>query len=417
MKVIHLSQSDICGGAARAAYRLHTAQRESGMDSEMLVAQKFSMDPSVHGPEGRYARLANWASSKLARSPYRYRKRTSTEYHSSGSSVSNIVQKINKSDCDVVNLHWISDGLLSVKDIPRICKPLVWTMHDMWPFCGAEHYSPVAPDAPWINGYSPQAPPPNCEPRAWAHNCSVWERKVKYFKKPIHMIGPSRWLADCASKSMIMSEWPVTEIPYALDLNIFKPLDSSHCKRLFNLPDNCPLIMLGALSGGHRKGFDLVRDALENQDLIDLNCQLIVFGNELTGLDRLNKKLRTHMVPNLQDEYSIAALYNCATAMIVPSRQENLGQTGTEAQACGIPVIGFDTCGQPSVVENHVTGILCEPFDTDHLARAIKTLITNSSLHQKMSVQSAKRANDLWNQARICAKYKKVYDAAIEAER
>ena len=49
------------------------------------------------------------------------------------------IKKINRFDCDIVNLHWICNEMLSIENIKKINKPLVWTILDMWPFIGAEH--------------------------------------------------------------------------------------------------------------------------------------------------------------------------------------------------------------------------------------------------------------------------------------
>ena len=60
------------------------------------------------------------------------------------------VKRINDSDTDIVHLHWVQHEMLSIADIGRIKKPIVWTLHDMWAFCGAEH---LAQDDRWRVGY------------------------------------------------------------------------------------------------------------------------------------------------------------------------------------------------------------------------------------------------------------------------
>ena len=52
MKVLHISTADANGGAARGAYSMHKALRQSGIDSWMLVAEKYTTDPTVIGPTG-----------------------------------------------------------------------------------------------------------------------------------------------------------------------------------------------------------------------------------------------------------------------------------------------------------------------------------------------------------------------------
>ncbi|AXY02113.1 hypothetical protein D1115_14125 [Vibrio alfacsensis] len=50
-----------------------------------------------------------------------------------------LVKAINGSDFDIVHLHWVNAGLLSVEDIQKIEKPIVWTLHDSWAFTGGCH--------------------------------------------------------------------------------------------------------------------------------------------------------------------------------------------------------------------------------------------------------------------------------------
>ena len=73
--------------------------------------------------------------------------------HSPSFLSSSWVKKINSSDADIVNLHWVQHEMLSVSDISKINKPLVWTLHDMWPFCATEHY---AKNDNWQKGYANQ---------------------------------------------------------------------------------------------------------------------------------------------------------------------------------------------------------------------------------------------------------------------
>ena len=99
---------------------------------------------------------------------------------------------INSSDADVVNLHWVQAEMLSIADISRIAKPLVWTLHDMWAFSGAEH---CAWDNRWRDGYRRNNRPKH--ERGFDLNRWAWQRKRKYWRRPMQIVCPSQWLADC----------------------------------------------------------------------------------------------------------------------------------------------------------------------------------------------------------------------------
>jgi hypothetical protein len=82
------------------------------------------------------------------------------------------VKRINASNVDIVHLHWFQGEMLSIADIGRIEKPIIWTLHDMWGFCGAEHYSN---DDRWRDGYRHNNRPPH--ESGFDLNRWTWNRK------------------------------------------------------------------------------------------------------------------------------------------------------------------------------------------------------------------------------------------------
>ena len=150
MKVFHINHSDTSGGAARAAYRIHHAVRASGIDSRMLVNVSTSGDWTVQGPSGKTAKAISLIRPQLV-APLRKMLRTRNPIiHSPSVLPSCWPKRFNDSDADLVHLHWIQGEMLSIADIPRIRKPILWTLHDMWAFCGSEH---CTTDHRWLEGY------------------------------------------------------------------------------------------------------------------------------------------------------------------------------------------------------------------------------------------------------------------------
>jgi hypothetical protein len=214
MKILHISLSDLYGDAARAGYRLHRALIEAGLMSRMWVQHKVSDDWTVKGREGKAQRVIVPARKNLGAYAASLQGRPSAALHSVSMLPSRWAQAINRSDDDVVNLHWVNSEMMSVEDIGRIRKPLVRTLHDMWAFCGAEHYATDGPEARWRRGY-------NAANRPARHSCmdvDRWtrERKRRAWRKPMHSVCPSNWLARCAGESALMHEWSVSTIPHTL---------------------------------------------------------------------------------------------------------------------------------------------------------------------------------------------------------
>ena len=117
----------------------------------MWVNVKRSNDLSVKQPSSKIDQFLNLSRHRLIK--YTLNKLLKTKnaiIHSPSFLPSSWVRHINNSDVDIVNLHWIQFEMLSISDIVKIEKPIVWTLHDMWAFCGAEHYTN---DERWKEGY------------------------------------------------------------------------------------------------------------------------------------------------------------------------------------------------------------------------------------------------------------------------
>ena len=406
MKIATVNHSDINGGAARAAWRIHNALRQSGADVSMYANQVSSGDWSVSGPNGKLAKALCRLRPLIGSIANCLLKTSNPILHSPAILPSSWPKRLNDSDADIVHLHWVNGEMMSVADISHITKPVVWTLHDMWAFCGAEHYTE---DFRWRDGYDKINRPSH--ESGFDLNRWTWQRKMKAWKKPMHIVTPSRWLADCARKSVLMRDWPISVVPNALDVDTWQPVEKKLARQLMNLPTDCPLLAFGAMGGGQdpRKGMDLLLAALELLRGQFQDLQLVVFGQsaprELPDLG-----FPIHYTGHLHDDLSLRVLYSAADAMIVPSRQEVFGQTASEAHACGTPVIAFDICGLPDIVTHQQTGWLAKPFDTEDLARGIQWVLGDAVRHAALSHQARVDAKKRFAYSVVAEKYMMIYE-------
>jgi len=411
MKVIHLAYSDYIGGASIAANRIHLSLLEENIDSKIWV----------DAPSKKISKLNKFNSSlekmyKIIRLflvfPLLKLIKTDIPIHHSISILSSQWhKKINNSDADVVNIHWVQREMISIKDISKIKKPIVWTLHDMWAFCGAEHYTN---DNRWREGYNSNNRPSyesGIDLNQW-----TWRRKKKYWKNPIQIITPSKWLANCVQESKLMSNWPVSVIPYPLNIKFFKPMDKKIARNQLKVPLDIPLILFGAIGGvkDYRKGFDLLVSSLEHlkNDSKTKKFQLVVFGQEEP---KSPPKLGflVHYVGYLNNDISLRLIYNSADAMIVPSRQDNLPNTCLEAQACGVPIVAFNTGGLSDIIEHKKTGYLAKAFDTKDLANGI-TYVLDQIDTKKLGKNARQKALEKYLPKTIAEKYKSIYERVLK---
>lgn len=414
MKVMLLSYEDGGGGAGRAALKLHGALRENEIDSVLRVARKTSDLPSIIGPTALFQRISKNLNSCIAQPFMRLQRTANRGLHSPAWLPTGIVAELNNSDADVVQLNWVC-GLLTVEEIGRLTKPLVWRLSDMWAFSGTEHYGEDGPNARWRTGYHAKNRPATdsgLDIARWA-----WNRKLRAWRNPIHIVAPSRWLADCVKQSALMRDWPVSVIPTVVDTNRFQPWPKAFARELFRLPQDIRLILFGALAGGTdpRKGREFLESALAIVAKKVPRVAGVIFGQS-EPLDPPRLGLPLYWTGHLSDDITLSLLYSAADVMVLPSRQDNLPQTGIEAQCCGCPVVTFDCSGLPDLLEHKNTGYLARAFDVDELAFGIEWVLESEERQTQLSRASRVRSLQLWAPSVVIPKYLDVYRHAIDAD-
>lgn len=406
MKILIVNTSDIEGGAARAAYRLHKALLSQGVDSQMLVQSKSSDDYTVITETVKVKKTLNKLRPFLDSLPIRfYKERTKTLFSSSWLPFSNIVDKINQINPDIVHLHWICHGMMRIEDMVRINAPIVWSLHDNWAFTGGCHIK-----------WECEKHKDNCGtcPRLGSdkeHDLSrkIWNRKKKVFSKLPNMtiVGLSRWLEGCAKESSLFRDKKVVNLPNPIDTKCFQPFDKQKSRDLWNLPQDKKLVLFGANSAisDINKGFVQLSEALHK--LIDKNIEFVVFGSS-EPKESQSFGFPTHYLGQLHDDVSLVTLYSAVDVMIVPSLQENLSNTIMESLACATPVVAFNVGGNNDMIEHCKNGYLAKPFDTTDLACGIEWVL-NAPNYDELCINARNKVLKEFDSIVVAEKYIALY--------
>lgn len=377
MKILIVNASDIQGGAARAAYRLHRGLLEAGIDSKMLVQNKKSDDYTVTSlANSKFQKGVNLLRPTIDQLPVKfYKNRTKTLFSSSWFGFSNVINKINEINPDIVHLHWICGGMIKIEDIAHIKAPIVWSLHDMWAFTGGCHYDEEC------KGYKKNCG--NCKV-LWSDkendlSRKIFKRKQKVFnlKKDITIVGLSRWLNECSKSSELLKNKKHINLPNPINTEILKPFDKEKARELWNLPQDKKLVLYGAMSATSdpRKGFKKLSEAISKMEK-NKDIEFVVFGSSKPQ-NAPDFKFKAHYVGQLHDDVSLVTLYSAVDVMVVPSLQENLSNAIMESLSCGTPVVGFDIGGNSDMIEHKHTGYLAKPFDTTDLANGIEWVLNS----------------------------------------
>lgn len=381
MKLLHLSTNDIAGGAALAAYRLHSGLRRRGLDSELLVVKAESGDPSVRalgGGGSLLARVRRQLRLRQIRRDFVAYRRTRGPGHEQfsddrsryGAAVARAVPP-----ADIVTLHWVA-GMLDYKAffgaVPP-ALPLVWRLSDMNAFTGGCHYDEWC--GRWASGCG--ACPQLGSSRADDLSQQIWQRKAEAFAQlgaeQLHVVALNGWMAEQVRRSPLLGRFPIAVIPNGVNSDTFAPRDRALARDVLGIPQDARVVLFVAMATtNHRKGFSLLTQALgAMRDAVP--------GLFLLSLGRA-RTMPEVQVPHLalgevKQERLLSLVYSAADLFAIPSLQDNQPNTVLEALACGVPVVGFDAGGIGEMVRPGLTGELVPVGDVSALREATAALL------------------------------------------
>ena len=402
-KILHINYSDHAGGASRVAYRIYESLKKDYSNSYMLVVDKATKDKNVIYQDRLLnkirIRLRNIFSSRFSNIIG-----NKNNYKSISLLPSNINNYIKEKKIDVVHLHWVCNEMVSIEDLGKISVPIVWTIHDMWPFCGIDHYTNF--DEYKFNNFF------NGSFIYKILNSWTLKRKIRSWSKPMHIVGPSNWITSCAKESYLMKSWDVTRIAYPINHHYWYPENQDDSKKYFDLKTNDKVILFGAAGGINdpRKGFDLLLQSLDRLK-ID-NIKILIFGNARLNIQ--NKDYKLINIGEIKNDTILRKAYSACDIFALPSKQDNLPLTGMEAMSCGLPIIGFNSCGISDLIDHKETGWLAPAFDINNFKIGLEWLLGSECDLKILSNNSIQKSKREFNLEIISKQYSNIYRRLIK---
>lgn len=416
MKIVHLSQSDIEGGAARAAYKLHKALCEAGIDSHMLVQSKASGTYSITTPYNTHLKKIIAKIRPLidrALLALFYRKRSKTLFSPSILGFSKIVDEINKINPDIIHLHWVCGGMMNMNDLSLLKNyPIIWSLCDMWPITGGCHYDD------WCGNYVNNCG--NCKVLGSNHKYDlshyVFNKKQITYKQlsSITFAAKSLWIKQCAENSPLCAGHNVIHLPNLIDTNLFSPIEMNIAKKILGLDIEKKYILFGAdgATSDPRKGFQQLTESLQSF-LDEKNIEFLVFGSEKPEKTIFSDN-KIHYLGHIHDDITLKIIYCSASVMVVPSLQENLANTIMESLSCGTPVVAFDIGGNRDMIVHLKNGYLAEPFNVSDLTKGIQYILYSAETI-KLSRNARETICTNFASHIMVNKYQNVYSKLLQA--
>ena len=386
MRVLIVNTTERRGGAAIAASRLAKALRKEG--AEVSVATRKSDCPLsiLHCPFSVKPLAFYWERARIFLAN-RLKKQNLWQVD-----IANCGEDITKTEAfreaDVVHLHWVNQGFLSLRGIEKIVssgKRVVWTLHDQWPYTGICHFAGECRHFETGCHDCPQLVRPGAKDLAYR----TFEAKRRIFAQGhVTLVGCSQWIADEARKSLLARGQRVVTIPNAIDHEVFRPIAKREAREHFDLPEDRRIVLFICQKvTDERKGVRYLEEAMKEVP----DAMLIRVGQDGDF--------------EIHDEERMALMYAAANVFVTPSLQDNLPNTIVEAMSCGTPCVGFAVGGIPEMIHHKEDGYVARYRDADDLAEGIRYVLA----HPGLSEAAARYARETYDEQRVARRYMKEY--------
>lgn len=405
MNVLLVNTSETTGGAAIACSRIARALRGEGVDASMIVRNAEKRGEEVIPVGGRLQkewcflreRATIWAANGFSRDRIFY------------VDIANSGIDITKTDAfrraDIIHLHWINQGYISLAGLKKIAgsgKPVVWTMHDMWPFTGICHHADSC--TRYVTG---------------CHDCPLLPGRFgidlarKTFDSKLAALegcditfaGCSEWLAGLCRKSRIAQGRKVVSIPNPIDTGVYAPMDKAAIRKKLRLPADKKLILFCSVKTTDvRKGMHYFQEScriLRESSREDIEVVILGMNGEALGA---TLPLPSHALGYVGEGRSLAEFYNAADVFVTPSLQENLPNTIMEALSCGVPCVGFDIGGIPEMIDHKSNGYVAEYKSAEDLARGIEWVL-DPARYPQLCVSARSKALGSYSEKVVARQY------------
>ena len=417
MRVLIVNTSERTGGAAVAANRLMEALNNHGVKARMLVRDKESDSLTVIGLSGKWWQQWCFLWERLVIYLHLHFSRRHLFELDIANAGTDITKLREFREADVIHLHWINQGMLSLNVIRKILrsgKPVVWTMHDIWPatsIChltlGCNQFKSGCHHCKYLPGGGSSGD----------LSARVWRKKQALLQdQSVVFVACSRWLEGEARQSALLKNQKITSIPNPIDTHIYKIGNKAEARQRLGLPlDKQIVLFVSQRVTNRNNGMDYLIEACrllaeQHPDMKNNTGVAILGGHAEDVADQL--PFETYPLGYVSDEHRIVDVYNAADAFVLPSLSENLPNTIMESMACGVPCVGFRVGGIPEEIDHLKNGYVANYRDAADLAAGIRWVLCEAD-HEVLSKAAVSKVNRCYSGQSVALKYTEVYNEAI----
>ncbi len=328
--MIHISDTaSLYGHKTYVAYGDCRRARKRKVENSIIIGNRFMRNISM-----RLGRVLGCIDQCVPMETYRFLK------------------KLDKLNPDLIHLHNLHGSFIHVGMLFKYLKkkniPVVWTLHDCWAITGQCPHFTLAQCEKWkkeccqCNQYWKY-------PKTYFDNTKYMHRKKKEWFGGLErmiIVTPSKWLEGVIAHSFLNS-YDAKVINNGIDLNHFKYVESDFLDK-YHLCDK--QIILGVADvWGERKGLN---DFVELSKVLEKNQHIVLVGLNDKQIQEISSD-NILALPHTQSLEELVEIYSSATILFNPTYEDNFPTVNIEAQACGTPVITYNTGGSPEMLRDN----------------------------------------------------------------
>jgi glycosyltransferase involved in cell wall biosynthesis len=347
-------------GAGRAASRLFDCLAENNFDVKLLLAKRGRNLNNIL-QIGSLQKFCIFLSSRIDKVICNLLEPDNPNWKSASFVGVLNARALNKSNFEVINFHWVGHGLISLRQLVKITKPVIFTINDEWLLNPISHYPYRLNSEKTIIGLLRR--------RILKNRLQMKETLVQ--KENVTIVSVSKEIAEKFKHKYSSKVNQIFVIPNPVNTQLFFPeVQLNFQKQNFNF--DIPFIFYAGGTKDHRKGWDLLEKSLE---FCGEKFKVLAVGaKNRSGIGR-HSQIEIIGIENISNLFRLRKFYSNAKLTAVPSRVEALPQVATECISCGTPVVGFNIGGLEDIIVKSRTGILVPKFDVKLFAMAIDQIM------------------------------------------
>ncbi len=398
-KILLVSTSIEGGGAAYACMRLYQALKELRiLEVKLLVLNRprklspsLEADPNlVFLSDSKFLKLKNFLYKFFERCEILYQAKNigtslwkySTARFGLDYKHSNLFEW-----ADIIHLHWINHGTLSLKVLRKLeqtNKPIVWTLHDLWPLTRLAHL-------PCLNAEDTCSFSKNFAKKrllsiaqfnalnSTKQQAYIYIKKENELAENTYFLAVSPFVKDLALEIQPqLNQEKLHCIPPLLhNEKSLSPKPKTHYS--WHRTNRYYILISSVRIDDPLKGFHLLEGLcleLKKLDPIFAEQITLLFIGEVKDKAKLkNFPLNYEYLGYINQKEEIQDLYQMAHLTLSCSLFETFGLSLAESLSYGTPVLSFDSGGARSIIQEGINGYLIENFQLEEMAKKIKQVI------------------------------------------